>query len=187
MHDLTNVDWSQIPAPENDGAAEHLTGTKVVDATLPATDGSRVNLSRLPGLGVVYIYPMTGRPDIAQPYGWDGIPGARGCTAQSCAFRDHAEDLRRSGVRSVFGLSVQDTDYQKEAVGRLHLPFPLLSDSDLAFATRMRLPTFDVNGVTLLKRVTLIIEDGLVAHTFYPVFPPDRNAQAVLDWINSRN
>ena len=149
-----------------------------------ATTGHRVDLSSLPGRTVVYCYPRTGRPDREPPAGWNQIPGARGCTPQSCAFRDHHRQLEALGVR-VFGLSAQDTEYQREAVERLHLPFPLLSDADLEFASAMRLPTFDVQSMRLLKRLTLIIRDGLVEHVFYPVFPPDQNAQQVVAWLTS--
>lgn len=183
---LLDVDWSQIPAPADDGAADHLAGAKVCSLSLPATDGSSVDLSAIAGCTVVYIYPMTGRPDRPSPDGWDAIPGARGCSAQSCAFRDHAGELRSLGVGHIFGLSVQTTDYQREAADRLHLPFPLLSDEHLAFASAMQLPTFDVDGTKLLKRMTLLVEDGTIVHIRYPVFPPDEDAQAVIDWLGSR-
>ena len=153
---------------------------------LPATDGSSVALGELPGRSVVYIYPMTGRPGASLPDGWDGIPGARGCTPQSCAFRDHHAELIAAGADRVFGLSTQDTDYQREAAERLHLPFPLLSDAALRLTTALRLPVMLVGGTTLLKRMALIIEDGVVAHVFYPVFPPDQNAAEVLGWLRAR-
>jgi peroxiredoxin len=127
----------------------------------------------------VYIYPRTGSPDGSIPQGWDEIPGARGCTPQSCAFRDHHGEIAALGAR-VFGLSTQDTEYQREAAERLHLPFPLLSDAGLALATALRLPTFEVEGMTLIKRRTWIVRDGIVEHVFYPVFPPDRNAGDVI-------
>jgi peroxiredoxin len=132
---------------------------------------------------VIYIYPRTGRPDQEAPTGWNEIPGARGCTPQSCAFRDHYEELRRAGAAQVFGLSTQDTAYQREAVERLHLPFELLSDEKLAFARALRLPTFEVDGMKLIKRITLIARDGAIVKVFYPVFPPDRNATDVLAWL----
>ena len=176
-------DWSALPRPLDDGAARHLPGLQLPSLPLPATDGSSVDLADLPGRTVVYAYPRTGRPDVANPDGWDGIPGARGCTPQSCAFRDHAEDLRRLGVRHLFGLSTQDTAYQVEAVQRLHLPFPLLSDAGLAFTRALRLPTFAVAGMTLLRRLTLVLDDGIVTHLFYPVFPPDRSAVEVMAWL----
>jgi len=183
MNTLTEVDWSQLPRPEDDGGAAHLTGMKLAAVPLPATVGHTVDLSALDGTTVVYIYPMTGRPDTPLPDSWDGIPGARGCTPQSCAFRDHHGELTRLGVHHLFGLSTQPTDYQLEAAERLHLPFALLSDADLSFAKAMRLPTFEVKGMALLKRLTLIVRDGTVEKAFYPVFPPDRSAGDVIDWL----
>jgi peroxiredoxin len=179
-------DWSTIPAPQDDGAARHLPGMVVPAIALPATDGTTVDLSKVPGRTVVYAYPRTGRPGVPNPAGWDMIPGARGCSPQSCAFRDHFAELKRLGVAQVFGLSTQDTDYQAEAAARLHLPFPLLSDASLALARGLRLPTFEVDGMTLLKRITLVIDAGRIAHVFYPVFPPDQNAAAVVDWLRGR-
>ncbi len=173
-----------LPVPQDDGAARHLTGMRLPDVSLPATDGSVVNLSRLAGLTVIYAYPRTGRPGQPLPEGWDAIPGARGCTPQSCAFRDHYQELQSLGA-TVFGLSTQTTEYQREAAERLHLPFPLLSDSSLAFAGALRLPTFAFEGANLLKRVTLILRDGVIEHVFYPVFPPDKNAEAVIAWLTS--
>jgi peroxiredoxin len=180
-----DVDWSKLPPPVDDGAAQHLPGARVPDVSLPATDGSEVSLARLTGRTVVYIYPMTGQPGVALPEGWDEIPGARGCTPQSCAFRDHHADLLAAGAARVFGLSTQDTDYQREAAERLHLPFPLLSDAALRLTQALRLPTMEVAGKTLLKRMALILDDGAVTHVFYPVFPPDRNAGDVLEWLRS--
>ena len=180
-------DWSAIPAPSNDGGADHLFGLKLPSIDLQATSGIEINLSALAGLSVVYIYPMTGRPDVALPDGWDNIPGARGCTPQSCSFRDHFADLRALGVGQVFGLSVQDTDYQKEAVARLHLPFPLLSDADFALADALSLPRMTVEGKVLLKRMALVLRDGTIQKVFYPVFPPDRNAQDVIDWLSAKD
>jgi peroxiredoxin len=181
-----DVDWSRLPRPEDDGAARPLPGSRVPPVALSATDGSSVALGELPGRSVVYVYPMTGRPGVALPEGWDGIPGARGCTPQTCAFRDHHADLVAAGAARVFGLSTQDTDYQREAAQRLHLPFPLLSDAALRLTTALRLPVMLVGGATLLKRMALIIEDGVVAHVFYPVFPPDQNAAEVLGWLRAR-
>ena len=173
---------SNLPAPTDDGACDHLPGMQVPSVPLAATSGDAVDLSALAGRTVVYGYPRTGRPDQEPPQGWDDIPGARGCTPQSCAFRDHHEELQALGA-AVFGLSTQTSDYQREAAERLHLPFPLLSDSNLAFATALRLPTFDFDGMTLLKRVTLILRDGVIEHVFYPVFPPDKNAETVIAWL----
>jgi peroxiredoxin len=179
-------DWSQIPAPEDDGAARHLMGMRVAPVWMAATDGEPVDLSALPGRTVVYAYPRTGRPGEDNPDGWDMIPGARGCSPQSCAFRDHFAELKALGVEYLFGLSTQDTGYQREAAERLHLPFPLLSDAELAFATAMRLPTFETSGMTLLKRLTLVIDDGVITQVFYPVFLPDRNAGDVIEWLAAR-
>jgi peroxiredoxin len=171
-----------LPIPEDDGACDHLPGLALPSIALAATDGRRLDLARLAGRTVVYAYPRTGRPDQEPPSGWNAIPGARGCTPQSCAFRDHYRELQALGA-DVYGLSTQDTDYQREAAERLHLPFPLLSDADLAFTHALRLPTFSVEGMTLTRRVTLIVRDGVIEHVFYPVFPPDRNAEDVLAWL----
>ena len=174
-----------LPVPVDDGAADHLTGLALPDIALAATDGSRVNLSRLSGRTVVYIYPRTGRPGQAMPTGWNGIPGARGCTPQSCSFRDHFDELRALGVRQLYGLSTQDSDYQREAVERLHLPFAILSDADFALQRALRLPTFTVDGMTLIKRMALVIDDGVIAKVFYPVFPPDRSAAEEAAWLQA--
>ena len=172
-----------IPVPQDDGAARHLAGTKLPDLALAATEGAPVNLSRLRGRTVIYIYPRTGVPGVDPPTGWDQIPGARGCTPQSCAFRDHFGELKRLRVVHVYGVSTQDTAYQREAATRLHLPFALLSDEKLALTNALKLPTFSVAGMTLLKRMALIVDDGQIVKTFYPVFPPDRNAAEVVAWL----
>lgn len=181
-HDPTIMP-SELPAPHDDGGARHLTGRRMPAGALTATDGTQIDLSTLRGRTVVYIYPRTGRPGVPLPEGWDGIPGARGCTPQSCAFRDHFTELKQLGATFLFGLSTQDSDYQREAADRLHLPFPLLSDSALALTSALELPTFTVAGMTLLKRMTLVIDDGLVAKVFYPVFPPDKSADEVIAWL----
>ena len=183
---IETPDWSALPRPADDGAARHLVGTPIVFIPLPATDGTTVDLSLLPGTVVVYAYPRTGRPGIENPDGWDLIPGARGCTPQSCSFRDQFAELKTLGVDRLFGLSTQETAYQREAAERLHLPFPILSDEHLRLARAMRLPTFETSGMTLLKRLTLVIEDGMIEHVFYPVFPPDRNAGDVTAWLAYR-
>ena len=175
-----------LPRPIDDGAADHLQDLALPDVTLPATDGSQVRLSAVPGRFVLYIYPMTGRPDVALPDNWDEIPGARGCTPQSCSFRDHHAELRALGT-DVYGLSTQSSDYQREARDRLHLPFQLLSDSDLQLKQTLALPTFTAAGMELYKRLTMIVEEGRIAKVFYPVFPPDRNADEVLAWLGSNS
>ncbi|KPF97726.1 BcpB protein [Rhodopseudomonas sp. AAP120] len=183
---LQDVDWSLIPAPADDGAAAHLPGMTLPSVSLPATSGDTVDLSKLRGRTVVFGYPRTGVPGQISPVDdWDMIPGARGCTPQTCSFRDLYAELTAAGASQVFGLSTQSTAYQREMATRLHLPFPVLSDERLALATAARLPTMQVADMTLLKRIALIIDDGRVSHVFYPVFPPDRNAADVLDWLKT--
>ena len=179
-------DWSAIPKPTDDGAASHLVGMRVPFIPIHATDGTTVDLSSLPGRAVVYAYPRTGIPGVENPPGWDSIPGARGCTPQSCAFRDHFAELKALGVNRLFGLSTQGTAYQREVADRLQLPFPILSDEHLRLAEALRLPTFQTSGMTLLKRLTLVIHAGKIEHVFYPVFPPDRNASEVIAWLAGR-
>ena len=174
---------ADLPVPQDDGACNHLTGLRLPQMALASTSGRSVDLSARAGRTVVYIYPRTGRPDEESPPGWNAIPGARGCTPQSCAFRDHYGELQRAGAARVFGLSAQSPADQREAAQRLHLPFELLSDAGLEFARALKLPTFDVAGMRLIKRITLIARDGVVERVFYPVFPPDRNAGDVLDWL----
>ncbi|MEW6451701.1 MAG: peroxiredoxin [Pseudomonadota bacterium] len=182
LHD-PNILPDDLPAPQDDGATRHLEGTRLPSITLPATDGTSVDLSKLKGRTVVYVYPRTGRPGRALPTGWDGIPGARGCTPQSCGFRDHFADLKGLGVAQLYGLSTQDTAYQREVAERLHLPFAILSDEGMALTRALKLPTFTVDGMTLIKRMAWVIDDGTVTHVFYPVFPPDRSAGEVVDWL----
>jgi peroxiredoxin len=172
-----------LPVPQDDGATSHLKGLHLPDVALPATDGTSVNLAKLKGRTVVYVYPRTGRPGQALPTGWDAIPGARGCTPQSCGFRDHFAELKRLGVAALFGLSTQDTAYQHEAAERLHLPFAILSDADFALTRALKLPTFTVDGMTLICRMAWVIDDGAISHVFYPVFPPDKSAQTVVAWL----
>lgn len=171
------------PTPVDDGACDHLPGMRLPPVALPSTSGESVNLSELPGKTVVYCYPRTGRPDDDLPRSWNELPGARGYTPQSCAFDDHHTELRALGAR-VFGLRPQDTGYQQEAAERLRLPFELLSDESLTFAKALDLPTFEVEGMTLIKRLTLVIGDGRIERVFYPVFPPEENATEVLEWLS---
>ena len=186
MSSIDTPDWSAIPAPLDDGATRHLVGAKLASVPLRATNGSMVDLSTLPGRTVVYAYPRTGKPGVENPPGWDMIPGARGCTPQSCSFRDHFAELKGLGVTNLFGLSAQDPAYQQEAAERLHLPFAILSDELLALSRAMKLPTFQTSGMTLFKRFTLVIDDGVVKHVFYPVFPPDRSAADVVEWLSRK-
>lgn len=179
------IDWSKLPVPEDDGAACHLAGSRVADVALPSTAGGAVSLAKLPGRVVLFIYPMTGTPGVALPDGWDAIPGARGCTPHTCAFRDLHSDLTRAGATAVFGLSTQTLPEQQATAERLHLPFPLLSDAALGLARAMALPAMKVAGKTMIKRLALIIDDGVIARVFYPIFPPDRNAGDVLAWLQS--
>ena len=158
---------------------------KLPDVVLPATSGGVFNPARLVGRTVLYVYPRTGVPGIDLPPGWDDIPGARGCTPQSCGFRDHFAELKVLGVAHVFGLSTQNTDYQREAAERLHLPFPILSDAELNYTRALRLPTFAVAGMTLLKRMVLVTDHGTIVKVFYPVFPPDKSAAEVVAWLRS--
>jgi len=173
-----------LPAPVDDGACDHLVGLAVPALVLESSQGP-VDLAELAApRAVLYVYPRTGRPDRAIPEGWDAIPGARGCTPQSCGFRDHATELAALGAR-VAGLSSQSLDEQVELAERLHMPFPVVADPDMELGAALGLPTFEFEGVTLYKRVTLIFEAGTIAKVFYPVFPPDGNAEEVLAWLGS--
>jgi len=186
QRDLLNVDWSKIPAPVDDGAAAHLKGATVPSVSLEATDGAMVDLSQLKGRVVVFAYPRTGEPGKAALVDdWDMIPGARGCTPQTCSFRDLFKDLQAAGANHVFGLSAQDHVYQREMAQRLHLPFTVLSDEKLALTKALKLPTMEVAGLTLVKRLAMIIDDARITHVLYPVFPPDSNAPDVLAWLQA--
>ena len=183
---IMDVDWSAIPAPVDDGGAAHLRGAAIPAVALPATNGGNVTLAALTGRTVVFAYPRTGEPGkIAPVDDWDMIPGARGCTPQTCAFRDLFAELKAAGADHVFGLSTQSTTYQTEMADRLHLPFPVRSDESLDLTRALNLPTMQAAGMTLLKRMALIIDDGRISHVFYPVFPPDRNAGDVLEWLRA--
>lgn len=177
---------ANLPIPVDDGACDHLPGLAVPDVKLRSTAGRIVKAAALAGTVVIYCYPRTGRPDQSLPQGWNEIPGARGCTPQSCAFRDHYCELQDLGAE-VYGLSTQTTAYQQEAAERLHLPFALLSDAELEFAHALNLPTFEVDSMTLIKRLTIVAVDGCIAKVFYPVFPSDTNAQHVVEWLCKRN
>lgn len=174
---------SDIPVPQDDGACAHLTGTKVPSISLSATSGVSIDLSSLSGLTIVFCYPRTGAPGETITDDWNSIPGARGCTPQACSFRDEMAELQKLGVKHVFGVATQDTPYQKEAKDRLHLPYELLSDEHLELATALRLPTLEWQNKTLIRRLALAIEDARILKVWYPVFPPDQNAQAVMEWL----
>jgi peroxiredoxin len=185
LHDPTQLP-GDLPVPQDDGAARHLQSSRLPDIALAATDGSSVNLSKLRGRTVVYVYPRTGRPGQALPTGWDAIPGARGCTPQSCGFRDPVAEMKGLRVDALYGLSTQDIAYQREVAERLHLSFAILSDAEMKLTGAMRLPTFSVDGMTLLKRMAWVIDDGVLTKVFYPVFPPDRSAAQVVDWLKTQ-
>jgi peroxiredoxin len=176
-----------LPAPVDDGAAAHLPGAVLPRLTMPATDGTEVDLGDLgPGRTVLYLYPMTGRPGIQLPSGWDAIPGARGCTPEACSFRDGHAELAAAGAARVHGLSSQDSAYQAEVAERLHLPFALLADPQLCLADALRLPTFTTPETgRLYRRLTLVVLDGRIEHVFHPVFPTDTHAMQVLAWLRA--
>jgi peroxiredoxin len=177
---------ADLPVPEDDGAADHLTGAVMPSITLPATTGETVDLSTLGPLAIVYVYPMTGTPGVPLPDGWDDVPGARGCTPESLGFRSSYDELTALGAQ-IFGLSVQTTAEQAEAAERLELPYPLLSDSGLVLAERLQLPTFTAaDGVVRYKRITLVLNQGTIEHVFYPIFPPNQHAAEVLDWLQAQ-
>lgn len=185
MTDLTSLP-PDLPIPADDGAAAHLVGQPIPHLSVLSTAGRVVALDELgPGRTILYLYPLTGGPDIDLPDGWDTIPGARGCTTEACDFRDHHSDLLDAGATAVFGLSCQDSDYQREVVDRLRLPFDMLSDVELGLAEKLNLPTFHAGGRTLYKRLTLVIAGSAVQHAFYPIFPPNRHAQEVLAWLRA--
>jgi peroxiredoxin len=176
-----------LPAPVDDGAADHLLGRPIPDITLKASGGGDVRLRNLSaGRTVLYLYPLTGRPGVDIPEGWDAIPGARGCTTEACDFRDHFSELQAAGARQVWGVSSQDADYQAEVVHRLGLPFQMLSDETFALGDTLKLPTFAAAGhPRLYARLTLVVRDRRIEHVFYPIFPPNTHAQQVLDWLEA--
>jgi peroxiredoxin len=173
-----------LPVPQDDGACAQLPGLKMPQLVLTTTAGSTVDFSGLAGRSVIFCYPKTGLPGKEPPAAWNEIPGARGCTPQNCSFRDEYVNLQRAGVKQLFGLSTQSSSYQQEAAQRLHLPYSLVSDEKLALTHTLDLPTFDFEGETLIKRLTLIVDDGVITHVLYPVFPPDKSAADTLTWIN---
>jgi peroxiredoxin len=171
-----------LPIPIEDGATNHLIGMMLPNISLKSTRGYSINLRGIRGNVVIYCYPMTGQPNVPLPEGWDQIPGARGCTPQSCSFRDHYQELQALGAE-VIGLSVQTSDYQKEMTGRLHLPFPVLSDSNYEFQNAMNMPTFVAAGMILLKRVTLVATNGVIKAVHYPIFPSDSDPAWAIDYL----
>ena len=188
-HPPMTTDYTTLPAglpePEDDGRAAHLPGMNLPSIVLAASDGTEVDLSKLPnGRAVIYLYPLTGRPGTDLPDGWDSIPGARGCSTEACNFRDHYQQLQELGVSTIYGLSSQDTDYQAEVVERLHLPFSMLSDPEFRLAEALDLPTFAATGhPKLYSRLTLIVKDNRIEHVFYPIFPPNTHAEQVRAWL----
>jgi peroxiredoxin len=175
---------TDLPIPQDDGSTKHLKGMKLPIVSLNATNGKSINLGDIKGKLVIYCYPMTGQPNVALPDGWDQIPGARGCTPQSCSFRDRYQELQALGAE-VVGLSVQTTEYQKEMANRLHLPFPVVSDVNYEFQKALNMPTFIAAGMTLLKRVTLIASNGVIEAVHYPIFPSDSDPAWVIDYLKS--
>ena len=171
-----------LPRPVDDGACDHLPGLRLPSLPLPATSGAPIDLASLPGRLVIYCFPRAGEAKAATPAGWDQIPGARGCTPQSLAFRDHYDKIRALHAE-VFGLSVQSPEAQAEIAQRLRLPFALLSDQRLELARALRLPTLEAAGMTLIRRLTLVVTEGAIEKVFYPVFPPDLNADEVIVWL----
>ncbi len=183
MSDFTSLP-AELPVPVDDGAADHLPDRAAPSVTLAASGGGQVALDRLgSGRTIIYVYPMTGRPGVALPEGWDDIPGARGCTPETCGFRDHFAELRTVGVGSVYGLSRQDREYQREVVDRLQLPFEMLADPEGMVGEALDLPAFEAGGMVLYKRLTMVIRHNTIEHVFYPIFPPDAHALQVLTWL----
>ena len=184
---LSAPDWSKIPAPKEDEDLSYLLKYKIKSVLLKSTNNQSVDLSKIKGLSIIYIYPMTGQPNKPLPENWDNIPGARGCTPQSCSFRDNFSILKNLNVNNIFGLSTQTTEYQKEMTERLHLPFPVLSDEKLEFAKQLNLPIFEVENMKLIKRITLILKDNEIIKYFYPIFPPDKNVEQIIQFLTINN
>lgn len=176
---------SNLPVPLDDGAANHLLGKNLPSIILDSTAGKQINISHIESQVVFYCYPMTGQPGVSLPDGWNSIPGARGCTPQSCSFRDHYQELQMLNTQ-VYGVSTQESLAQLETAERLHLPYKLLSDADFKLTTALQLPTFTVENKQLIKRITLIAQEGKIVKVFYPVFPPDKNAQNVVQWLKQQ-
>ncbi len=175
---------NNLPTPVDDGSAAHLPGMLIPALTLTATDGRAITLNdTVDGRWIIFVYPTTGVPGEDMPVGWDEIPGARGCSPEACGFRDNIDDLRQAGLQEVFGLSVQETPYQRELVSRLHLPYALLSDPARALGATLTLPTFEVDGSTYYQRLTLLMRGCIIEHVFFPVFPPNEHAARVLAWL----
>jgi peroxiredoxin len=184
MKDLTSLP-ANLPVPNDDGACSHLKGVKIHGIELLSTNDRKVTLCSDPGITVLYFYPMIGNPNAPPLPGWNEIAGARGCTPQSCAYRDHFAELKQLGVTNLFGVSAQPVEEQKAAVKRLHLPFELLNDSLFELTDKLKLPTFEYENLRLIKRLTLIIENGIIIKVFYPVFPPNENANDVITWLQA--
>jgi peroxiredoxin len=183
LPDVLHTMPTDLPIPTDDGACQHLENLLMPDISLSSTDDKRINLSQLAGWNVIFCYPMTGRPGFAIPEGWVQIPGAAGCTPQVCSYQERYAEFKRNGI-GVYGLSSQTPEAQKEAAIRLELSYPLLSDSTYSFSSAMGLPMLEAGGLKLIKRVTLIIKDGMIRKCFYPVFPPDKNVDEVIAWFS---
>ena len=188
MEQISNLNTlpENLPIPEDDGAAQHLEGMMFPEIHIESTDGVSVDTAQFKkGITVIYCYPMTGRPDEEVPQGWDEIPGARGCTPETLGYKDKCDAFTSRDVR-LYGMSTQTTEYQKEMVDRLGVPFPILSDVNFELTNHLNLPTFEAEGKKLLKRLTMVVKDGIIIKVFYPVFPPDKNAEEVFNWIKDQ-
>jgi len=175
-----------LPVPVDDGAARHLPGRVLPGLAFPATNGTEVRLDGVSaGRWVLFIYPSTGKPGAEMPIGWDAIPGARGCSQEACSFRDNLAGLKARGAEKILALSTDPTDYQQELVRRLHLPYHMLSDPTLSLRRALDLPTFEASGITLYKRLTMIVRGDTIEDVFYPIFPPNTHALEVLEWLET--